>query len=316
ALAAWPDSKALDTLATISQKTSSNTHRVLALRGYVRLLGLDTKLSQKEKAERYELAMNTAAGTDEKKLVLAGLANVAHPDVLKVILDYTDQPQVKDEAVLAAMKVAQAVAGARPEQAKAAAMKVNNETTSQQIRQQARALIATIDRFDDFIVAWRVAGPYSQDNRNHSQLFAIAFPPETSADDVKWSLIPAATDAKRPWILDLLKLYPGNSRLAYVKTWIKSEKSRHVVFEAGSDDGIKAWLNGKLVHANSVARAAVPGTDKANVTLNQGWNRLMLKITQNIGPWEFCARIRNAEGGKVEGIEIDCLHRVSEPENN
>jgi len=316
ALAAWPDSKALDTLATISQKTSNNTHRVLALRGYVRLLGLDTKLSQKEKADRYKLAMNTAAGTDEKKLVLAGLANVAHPDVLKIILNYIDQPLVKDEAVLAAVKVAQAVAGARPEQAKSAAMKVNNETTSQQIRQQAQALIATIDRFDDFIVSWRVAGPYLQDNRNHSQLFAIAFPPETLDDDVLWSLIPAATDAKRPWILDLLKLYPGDSRVAYVKTWIKSDKTRQVVLEAGSDDGIKAWLNGKLVHANSVARAAVPGTDKANITLNQGWNRLMLKITQNVGPWEFCARIRNTEGGKVEGIEIDCLHRESEPKDN
>jgi len=316
ALAAWPDSKALDTLSAVSQKTSNNTHRVLALRGYVRLLGLDTKLSQKEKADRYKLAMNTAAGTNEKKLVLAGLANVAHPDVLKIILDYIDQPQVKDEAVLAAIKVAQAVAGARPEQAKAAAMKVNSETTNQQIRRQAQALIATIDRFDDFIVSWKVAGPYSQDNRNHSQLFAIAFPPETPADDVKWSLMPAATDAKRPWILDLLKLNPGNSQVAYVKTWIKSDKSRQVVLEAGSDDGIKAWLNGKLVHANNIPRAAIPGSDKANIALNQGWNRLMLKITQNVGPWEFCARIRNAEGGNVEGIEIDCLHRESEPANN
>lgn len=313
ALAAWPDSKALDTLSTVSQETSNNTHRVLALRGYVRLLGLDTKLPQKEKAERYELAMNTAAGTDEKKLVLAGLANVAHPDVLKIILDYTGQPLVKDEAILAAIKVAQAVAGARPEQAKAAAMKINNETTNQQIRRQAQALIATIDRFDDFIVSWRVAGPYSQDNRNHSQLFGIAFPPETQPDNVKWSLVPAATDAKRPWILDLLKLYPGDSQVAYVKTWIKSEKSRQVVLEAGSDDGIKAWLNGKLVHANNVPRAAIPGTDKANITLNQGWNKLMLKITQNNGPWEFCMRIRNAEGAKVEGIEIDCLYEEHEP---
>jgi len=313
ALAAWPDSKALDTLSTVSQKTSNNTHRVLALRGYVRLLGLDTKLSQKEKADRYKLAMNTAAGTNEKKLVLAGLANVAHPDVLKIILDYIDQPLVKDEAVLAAIKVAQAAAGARPKEARAAAMKVNNETASQQIRQQAQALIATIDRFDDFIVAWRGAGPYSQDNRNHSELFAIAFPPETPADDVLWSLMPAATDAKRPWILDLLKLYPGDSQVAYVKTWIKSDKTRQVVLEAGSDDGIKAWLNGKLVHANNVPRAAIPGTDKANITLNQGWNKLMLKITQNNGPWEFCMRITNADGGKVEGIEVDCLHEEHEP---
>jgi hypothetical protein len=44
------------------------------------------------------------------------------------------------------------------------------------------------------------------------------------------------------------------------------------------------------------------------ITLNEGWNKLMLKITQNVGPWEFGARIRNADGAKVEGIEIDCFH--------
>ena len=313
ALAAWPDSKALETLSAISQKTSNNTHRVLALRGYVRLLGLDTKLSQKEKADMYKLAMNTAAGANEKKLVLAGLANVAHPDVLKIILDYIDQPEVKSEAVLAAIKVAQATAGARPGETKAAAMKIKKTATSQQIRNQAQTLIETIDQFDDFIVGWRVTGPYSQDNRNHSELFAIAFPPESPGADVKWSLMPAATDAKRPWILDLLKLYSGNSRVAYLKTWIKSDKRRQVVLEAGSDDGIKAWLNGKLVHANSVARAAIPASDKANIMLNEGWNKLMLKITQNVGPWEFCGRIRNADGGKVEGIEVHCLHEEPSP---
>jgi len=44
------------------------------------------------------------------------------------------------------------------------------------------------------------------------------------------------------------------------------------------------------------------------MTLNEGWNKLTLKITQNVLTWEFCARIRTADGGKVEGIEIDCFH--------
>ncbi|MCK4291678.1 MAG: HEAT repeat domain-containing protein [Planctomycetes bacterium] len=311
ALAAWPNSRALNTLSAISQNTSDNTHRVLAFRGYVRLLGLDTELSQKEKVGMYKLAMSTARRNDEKKLVLAGLAKVAHPDALKIILDYIDRPEVRDEAILAAIKVAQATAGAQPKEAGRAALRIEKIATSQRIREQARSLTKTIDGFDDFIVAWQVAGPYFEGNRNHSELFVIAFPPETASSDVNWSLMPAGTDPKRPWILDLLKLYPGNSRAAYVRTWIKSEKRRHVVLEMGSDDGIKAWLGGKTVHANNIARAAVPGSDKANVTLETGWNRLMLKITQNVLPWEFCARIRNADGGKAEGIEIDCFHEES-----
>jgi len=308
ALSAWPDSRAIKTLSTISQTTSNNTHRVLALRGYTRLIGLDTELAEKEKAALYKLAMKTAAGTNEKKLVLAGLANVAHPEALRIILDYIDRPAVKYEAILAALKVAQAVAGNRYNLAKDAAARIQKATTNQQIRNQARALVKTIGGFDDFIVAWCVTGPYSRDNRNYSQLFNTAFGPEGNDADVKWSLMPAGTDPERPWILDLLRLYPGNSRVVYVKTWIKSDERRDVVLEAGSDDGIKAWLNGKLVHANNVARAAIPASDKANITLSEGYNKLILKITQNVGPWEFCVRIADANGAKVEGIEVDCLH--------
>ena len=307
AIAAWPDSKALDVLSDMSADTTNNTHRVLAFRGYLRLLGLDRELSEKAKVKLYTAAMNSVVGSDEKKLVLGGLAGLRDPGALKIIMDHIDDPAVKDEAVVAAMRVAQAIAGARPADAREAAQRIKKKAASSELRDQAGLLIKTVNGFDDSIVAWQVAGPYTQGSRDHSQLFDIAFAPETAAGDVKWSLMPAGTDPKRPWILDLLKLYPGDSRAAYVRTWIHSEKKQAVVLEMGSDDGVKAWLNGKLVHAHSVARAAVPGTDKANITLEQGANILMLKITQNVGPWEFCVRMRKGGGGKVEGIEIDCF---------
>ncbi len=307
AIAAWPNSKALDVLSDMSADTSNNTHRVLAFRGYLRLLGLDRELSERAKVKLYTAAMNSVVGGVEKKLVLGGLAGVRHPGALKIIVDHIDDPAVKDEAVVAAMRVAQAIAGARPADAREAAQKIEKKAASPKLRSQADSLIKAVNGFDDSIVAWQVAGPYLEGNRNHSQLFDIAFAPETAADNVKWSLMPAGTDLERPWILDLLKLYPGDSRAAYVRTWIHSEKKQAVVLEMGSDDGVKAWLNGKLIHAHSVARAAIPGSDKANITLEQGANTLMLKITQNVGPWEFCVRIRKAGGGKVEGIGIDCF---------
>ncbi|MBN2139209.1 MAG: HEAT repeat domain-containing protein [Sedimentisphaerales bacterium] len=308
ALSAWPDSRVIETLSAISQNSSNNTHRVLALRGYVRLVGIDTLLSQADRVAMYKLAMSRADSPGDKKLVLAGLANAAHPDALKIVLEYVDQPQVRDEAILAAMKLAQAAAGARQEDARIAAQKIAEVTTDPQLRSEAGRLVKTIDGFADFIVGWQVAGPYMAENRNHAELFGMALGPEEAGADVKWSVMPAGTDAKRPWILDLLKLWPGNSRVAYLRTWIKSDESKDAVLEAGSDDGIKVWLNGKLVHANNVARAAIPGTDKAKITLKTGWNDLMLKITQNVDPWEFCLRITGADGGKLDEIEVDCLH--------
>ncbi len=307
AIAAWPNSKALDILSDISANTSNNIHRVLAFRGYVRLLGLDKELSEKAKVNLYTPAMNSAAGSDEKKLVLGGLGGVKHPGALRIIMDHIDDPKVKDEAVVAAMRVAQAVAGARPAEAREAAEKIQMYAANRKIRDQAGDLIKAVNGFDDFVVAWQVAGPYTEGNCNYSQLFDIAFEPETAPDNVKWSLMPAGTDPKRPWILDLLKLYPGDSRTAYVRTWIHSEIKRTAVLEIGSDDGVKAWLNGKLVGANNIARAAIPGSDKANITLEQGANRLMLKITQNTSPWEFCVRLSGVDGKKPEGIVADCF---------
>jgi hypothetical protein len=223
-------------------------------------------------------------------------------------LSVMEQPAVKAEASLAVIALAQKTSAMDAFLASTAAGKVLADPTLNNLHPRARSVIDMIKSFEDFILAWQVAGPYFKDNSNHSELFAVAFAPETASADVKWSPIPAGTDPKRPWILDLLKLYPGNSRVAYVKTSIKSPRKQQVVLELGSDDGNKAWLNGKLVHANNIARAAIPGSDKAKITLNEGWNKLMLKITQNVGPWEFCARIRNADGTKVEGIEIDCFH--------
>ena len=40
-------------------------------------------------------------------LVLAGLAGAGHRDALEIIFEYADEPQVQNEAVLAALKVAQ-----------------------------------------------------------------------------------------------------------------------------------------------------------------------------------------------------------------
>jgi hypothetical protein len=78
----------------------------------------------------------------------------------------------------------------------------------------------------------------------------------------------------------------------------------------GSDDGIKAWLNGKLVHAKNSPRAAIPYTDKVRIKLKAGWNPLLLKITQNNVPWEFCARITTSRGSgqPVPGVRMDHMH--------
>lgn len=308
ALAAWPDARALDRLATISHHNSNKTYRVLVLHGYVRLLGIDPELSDAERVTGYKEAMDLAPDAANRKLVLAALAQARHPDALPIAMACVDEPLVRNEAILAALTIAQATAGARPNQARQAALKLVQAAGEGPLRDQAGTLAGTIGKFDDFIVGWQVASPYMQDGAGYQQLFRTPLGPEAGDGDAAWSVMPAGTDPKRPWVLDLLKLWSGEQRVAYARTWIKSDRPCQAVLETGSDDGIKVWLNGELVQSVDAARAAIPASEKATIHLEAGWNRLMVKVTQNVLGWEFCVRLVGADGAKLDGLDVDCLH--------
>jgi len=310
ALTAWPDGHAGPALLEIVKTTKNTTYRVLALRGYVRLLGLDATASPKQAVRKYAEAMALAKRADEKKLVLSGLAGVAHVDALAVVGPHLDDKAVVDEAALAAVSIARATMGASRAEVRAAMAKVASAAKGTASAGEARKIIAQIDKFADAITAWRVTGPYMQEGVTYDKLFDVPFAPETAAaKGVTWRVLPAGTDAKRPWILDLKKAIGGDQRAAYVLTWVHSATAQPARLEMGSDDGIKAWLNGEFVHGKNAPRAAIPYTDKVNVTLKAGWNSLMFKITQNNVPWEFCARLAHRRKGKtLEGIRIDASH--------
>lgn len=58
--------------------------------------------------------------------------------------------------------------------------------------------------------------------------------------------------------------------LVFRRAWGETERDMQI-----------ALIYGQLVHANNVARAAKPYTDKVDIALQAGWNTLLLKNTQN-----------------------------------
>ncbi|MDP6543935.1 MAG: DUF1080 domain-containing protein [Phycisphaerae bacterium] len=306
ALAGWPDGKAAGPLLDIVKNTKDKTHRILALRGYIRLLGLDPDAPVRKYAEALDLAKQP----ETKKLVLSGIAGVVHSDALKLVVPLLDDKAVRGEAALAAVSIARATMGADRKQARATMEKVQTAMKGKPLAAEAQRVIRQIDLLRNCITAWRITGPYSKKGKTYRELLGIPFAPETpGATDVVWRRIPTGTDPKRPHILDLTRTVGGNQKVAYALTWIHVDKAFAARLDLGSDDGVKAWLNGKLVHTNNVARAAIPYTDKVPVTLRAGWNPLMLKITQNNGPCEFCAQVVTRKGKPIEGLRVDPGHK-------
>jgi len=210
---------------------------------------------------------------------------------------------VRPEAARAMIQIADAIHGAQPEAATAALKKVLDTSADPAAQQQAQALLQRIQDLASYVTNWQVAGPYTQSGKDYAALFDIAFPPEEGTDQsIKWQALPAGTDPAQPWKMDLLKALGGEQRVAYARTWIYSAEERKARLELGSDDGAKVWFNGQLIHENNASRALEPGSDKVNVTLRQGWNPLLLKITQNTAGWEFCVRIISADGTPITPV--------------
>lgn len=153
---------------------------------------------------------------------------------------------------------------------------------------------------DGFISDWQLAGPYPTPGKAGAALFDIEFPPEKGGS-AKWFPWKRGSN---PMNVDFRAIdLKESGDIMYMRTQIYSPKAQEALLIIGSDDAVKAWLNGKLVDAQNVGRTLQDGEDRVSVTLNAGWNKLVLKIINWGGGWGAKARIRAANGAVLEGIK-------------
>jgi hypothetical protein len=144
ALSDWPNAEPIADLLKVAQTSDNETHRALALRGYVRLIGLDSNRSAKETIKMYSQAMKLAANADEKKMVLSTLANIKGIESLEMAAAYLDNEALQEEAGAAVVKIAESTLKSNPDKTKAVLEKVLKTTKSNSLRDQAQELINKI----------------------------------------------------------------------------------------------------------------------------------------------------------------------------
>ena len=74
---------------------------------------------------------------------------------------------------------------------------------------------------------------------------------------------------------------------AYAFIEIEAAAAGDRTMKVGSDDSIKVWLNGKVVHRNATNRGAGDFQDKFNISLNKGDNHLLVKVSERGGGWSM-----------------------------
>ncbi len=145
ALSEWPSPKPINDLLKVAEGSENKVHRILALRGFVRLLGLDSERSAEELLEMYKKAMSLAPDVGEKRRVLSGLGNVKSPAALKIAASYLDDKTLSREASSAAVKIASGICGDFPKEVNEVLKKIVAQTKEMDpLRGQAQEVIDKI----------------------------------------------------------------------------------------------------------------------------------------------------------------------------
>ncbi|MBN2506652.1 MAG: HEAT repeat domain-containing protein [Verrucomicrobia bacterium] len=307
ALASWPDASAMAPLLSLARTTANPTHAILALRdGCLRLAAMDeTPLATR--LELYRHVLDLAKRTEEKKQAVAGLAHVPAVGALDVLRHSAGDAALRNDALRATTRVARQLGSVYPKRAMAALQEARTMAADPALQREIEQAIDAVRKAgqspDGYIVAWLLSGPYHQNGKSGTDLFDIPFAPEQASTKADWR--PVTTPAGgRPGLIELDKTLGGNNRTAYVRTQITAAQACPARLEMGSDDGIKVWLNGKVVHANNTVRPNSPNQDKADIQLQAGPNTLLLKITQDGGEWSVCCRLRAPDGKELPGVTV------------
>ena len=76
-----------------------------------------------------------------------------------------------------------------------------------------------------------------------------------------------------------------NNHVAYGSVALDSPRAQNTTMLVGSDDAVKVWLNGELVHNNPIDRGAGDFQDQFPVTLKEGINILLVAVYERGGGW-------------------------------
>ena len=279
---------------------------LLAMRGFVRVLEAPSKRTDAETFELYRQAMGLAKRPEEKRLVLGGLGTVRHPEALALALSFVDDGALQQDACAAVAQIGGLLGGGHEAIVRPAIEKVLQVCKVPKVAKMAQDVIALLDKTKGWLVNWEVAGPFTQEGKDGGALLDIVFAAEKpDAPAETWKALKEGRDPAQPEMVDFMRTsMAGDHRAAYLRTRVFSPKAQPARFEASSDDGIKIWLNGKTVHAKNVMRG-MGDVDRGDIELREGWNDVMVKVTQGGGGWSVQVRFVSRDGQLLNGLKVD-----------
>jgi len=124
--------------------------------------------------------------------------------------------------------------------------------------------------------------------------------------DVKWKLANATMTGQQA-VFDWDKnnaFNPKTNVSVYALIHVKAPAAIDARLMISHDDGGRAWLNGTKVHDNDKNGGAVKADEfNVSIRLEEGWNRLLIKVNQGTGGFGMMMRITDSAKAPIAGLE-------------
>lgn len=294
------DAGFLSDLLEIVRGTTNATLRSLAIEGFVRLVTEESvALSSPQRVEALSELCSMNFDVADRRRVLSGLSKVADLRTFELAGKLGADAAVQSHAEFARVQIARGLRSGDFDRVEPELRRLALQAVELSVRTNAQSVL---QRWDS---GWVGSGPYRVAGKEASDLFDMAFAPEQSdAKDLGWRRVPGSADPARPEEVDLNELAGGDHAVVYVKTRVHVDADQDARFAIGSDDGIKLWLNGALIHANNAVRGLTPGQDQATGRLKAGWNDLLAKITQHTAGCGLSMRVTRSDGAPLPGLRL------------
>jgi tetratricopeptide (TPR) repeat protein/transglutaminase-like putative cysteine protease len=119
--------------------------------------------------------------------------------------------------------------------------------------------------------------------------------------EVAWRRVPEEASVQGALLVDAI-LRPDSDAVAYLLTYVHSDKERWVALRVGSPGPVKAWLAGNEILTRDVVRPAWLDQDVAAVHLKRGANPLLIKTVITRGAWRVFVRLTEPDGRRLAGV--------------
>lgn len=175
--------------------------------------------------------------------------------------------------------------------------------------EQARQLYADNGR----LMSWRIAGPFDNANRSgHDKAHAPetdpwapdqAFTGKLAGEPITWRAYEPQNTLGVGYVSFDEFLRPNEYVTGYATTWVRAPQAMDAVMHLGTGGAHKLWVGDRLVGEGQAYRRPDPLQEAYAIHLQEGWNRILIKVGCEQGAWGFFARISAPDGSPIAGLE-------------